>query len=365
MGLLAATMGADKLANGSLMGEFLAQVDALGERGAAQLIVDSGLLQREAGSTDIAPVLAVLYKNVTGHAPAASELAELLQVHAQQHMSLADWVLLAAHEPQLSSQVEPHVNVIDLLQNGWNFTAWNGDIVGTSGADILHAVQGQSAVVDGGDGVDTLVLGDTAASYQLHAGQDGQWSATSLLRGDTLSLRSIERLQFDDQQAAALDLNGHAGQAASLVHLLYGDEALQNKALVGEVISYVDFYKGADGLIDAAQANGTLDRITKGHTLEDYLVSVDTRDFDKQMKAILSQLQLAREEERKALESLHTKLKVIQEQQLETVRSIMRSLEEDPGDMVKTLVKAPEFQPDVEISGAWAKTGLEYTPWHG
>jgi len=65
--------------------------------------------------------------------------------------------------------------------------------------------------------------------------------------GAMLELTNVERLTLSDTQLA-LDLDGHAGQAAKLLGALGGVALLANKPLVGEVIRALDAGVSAQSL---------------------------------------------------------------------------------------------------------------------
>jgi hypothetical protein len=65
--------------------------------------------------------------------------------------------------------------------------------------------------------------------------------------GAMLELSNVERLTLEDTQLA-LDLDGHAGQAAKLIGAVAGAAFLDNKPLVGEVLRALDAGVSAQSL---------------------------------------------------------------------------------------------------------------------
>ena len=353
LSLLAASLGADKLNNPVLMGQYLAQVDALGQKGAAQLIADIGLLQREAGSNEIADVLSLLYKNVTGHAPEAGELAQLLQINEQQHWSVTDWLLLAAHEPLLSRQIEPHVNLIDVMQNGWRIEAWNGSIWGTSGDDLLQAVQGQSNTYEGTPGIDTLQVAGFASDFQLNALSDTTQALRSLSSDDSLTLKGIERLKFDDHQLA-LDLHGNAGDAAALIRVLYGDSGWQNKALLGEVIYYVD-NMGTDALIQTALTNGVLEEVLSTQLTSFALIS------SSKTASAPKEFSLREELDRLVLDPSTTHLVLNMQQKVQhwsLLIELQATQTKEITDEMKTIIQKQQIEEEIQATSSSIRDGI-------
>ncbi len=107
---------------------------------------------------------------------------------------------------------------------------------------------GLARFVEGGAGIDTVVIPATLAQIHLQAGTSG-FTVQRLSDGAMLDLTQVERLSLSDT-SLALDIagNGHAGQAAKLLGVLGGAEMLANKLLVGEVIRSLDAGVSAQSL---------------------------------------------------------------------------------------------------------------------
>lgn len=102
---------------------------------------------------------------------------------------------------------------------------------------------GGSDTLDGGTGVDTAGYYGTASQYSIGLNAAGHRlvDGGDLLGKDTLI--NIERVQFEDKTLAFdLGQGDNAGWAARILGTLVGKAAVNDKALAGEVISYVDTY---------------------------------------------------------------------------------------------------------------------------
>jgi hypothetical protein len=110
---------------------------------------------------------------------------------------------------------------------------------GSTAADVLAGSAGND-VVDGGSGIDRLVCSGARAAYTLQPGADGSWTLADGrgLDGRDL-LQDVERLQFADG-ALALDLDGHAGEVARLLGVVFGPASVQNTAYVGIGLGLLD-----------------------------------------------------------------------------------------------------------------------------
>ena len=127
--------------------------------------------------------------------------------------------------------------------------------------------------VDGGQGIDTMGLVHVQNLSSLTQTVFG-WSLQDF---DTqINLANVERVQGIDPLnpsnniSRALDLDGSAGQAARLIGTLLGDEPLQNEALVGEVISYVDQF-GLSGTTEQLVNLGVVDAIVGGADSQSFI----------------------------------------------------------------------------------------------
>lgn len=125
------------------------------------------------------------------------------------------------------------------------------NLVGSNLADILSGNGfnnritggGGNDLIDGAGGIDTAVFSGARSQYTVEmtlSGKEPKSVADSVYgRDGTDSFTGIERLAFADR-SLAFDLNGHAGQAARLLTVLVGPEALGNYGLVGAVLNLLD-----------------------------------------------------------------------------------------------------------------------------
>ena len=111
----------------------------------------------------------------------------------------------------------------DVIHGGGNDTG------GSKGADDQ---------IYGDAGIDTLVFPATLAQTHIEASDKG-FTLQRMTDGAMLELVNVERVTLSDTQLA-LDLDGHAGEAAKLIGAVGGVGLLDNKPLVGEVIRALD-----------------------------------------------------------------------------------------------------------------------------
>lgn len=126
-------------------------------------------------------------------------------------------------------------------------------VSGDAGNNTISPTLGLARHVDGGAGIDTVVIPATLAQTLMQTHGNGNATVHRLSDGAMLDLTHVERLAFSDTQLA-LDItgNGHAGQAARLLGALGGADLLANKALVGEAIRALDSGTSAQALAGIA-----------------------------------------------------------------------------------------------------------------
>ena len=110
--------------------------------------------------------------------------------------------------------------------------------VGDAGNNTFTPPMGLAWTVDGGAGIDTIVIPATLAQMHVEASATGH-TLQRMTDGAMLELVNVERVTLSDTQLA-LDLDGHAGEAARLIGAVGGPALLDNKPLVGEVIRALD-----------------------------------------------------------------------------------------------------------------------------
>lgn len=250
------------LDNPALMGEALTYVDALQLDPVTQVADSLGLLAALAGHAEPAALLSLLHTNIVGRAPDAAELQALLDFQKAGGHSNAQLVQIAA---ELATTAQA-MDLSALIQEGLTFTPYVGPVFGSAGHEVFRAQQGDDTFA-AGPGLDTVVYGGEAADYQWSRDAQGHWSVRSDAQdGGRDLLQGVERLQFADH-AVALDLDGAAGQAARLLAAAKGADALEDRALLGELIAYVDAV-GAQALAREVQHNGVLDALVGGDSLQ-------------------------------------------------------------------------------------------------
>lgn len=114
------------------------------------------------------------------------------------------------------------------------------NVGGTSGNDILNAGVGDYSF-DGGSGTDTVVLSGNLESYSIQQTTGGYTLSELGGSASSITLNSIERVQFADRKLA-FDTTGSAGNAAKLIGAALGTEFLKSAYdnIKGSVIAIFD-----------------------------------------------------------------------------------------------------------------------------
>ncbi len=112
-------------------------------------------------------------------------------------------------------------------------------VTGDAGNNTITPTLSLARYVDGGAGTDTVVIPATLGQTYVQSQNNGTFTLQRLTDGAMLDVTRVERVTFNDTKLA-LDLNGHAGEAARLLGALGGPAILANKGLVGEVIRALD-----------------------------------------------------------------------------------------------------------------------------
>lgn len=95
-----------------------------------------------------------------------------------------------------------------------------------------------TALIDGGGGIDTVLMGGKRSDFFVTVNQDTH-VMTIIAPRQTLVVTSFERLRYSDT-AVAYDLDGNAGTVARVLGAVYGAVALHNAAYVGQGLSLLD-----------------------------------------------------------------------------------------------------------------------------
>ncbi|MGV7210770.1 DUF4214 domain-containing protein [Oxalobacteraceae bacterium A2-2] len=107
---------------------------------------------------------------------------------------------------------------------------------GTAGNDVFKEAKG-NAIIDGGAGLDTLVLNGKHNDYSVSVGTVYTTVTANTGSQASQSLASVERLQFSDE-AVALDTRGNAGAVYRLYQAAFG--RTPDKTGLGYWIAQVD-----------------------------------------------------------------------------------------------------------------------------
>lgn len=163
-------------------------------------------------------------------------------------------------EGQFSSprSISPNNNPPTLEQYSGNDTfimaqsaAKNDVIYGYGGNDRVTPGLGDD-YVNGGSGIDTVVLSGRASDYALQISRDIVTVTDSRpSRDGSDTLINVERLEFSDKKVA-VDIQGNAGQTAKILNGIFGAAAIQNKEYVGIGLSLLDGGMSYSALIDLA-----------------------------------------------------------------------------------------------------------------
>ena len=142
----------------------------------------------------------------------------------------------------VSFSLSDYVENLTLASGGGDLTgvgnALNNALVGNEGNNRFTGAGGNDSI-DGGAGLDAALYAGPRSAFTAtqtatglavtdHTGGEG---------GDTLT--GIERLHFADGKLA-FDLDGHAGQIAKLLGVVFGAGSLANKQLVGIGLQLLD-----------------------------------------------------------------------------------------------------------------------------
>ena len=123
------------------------------------------------------------------------------------------------------------MSILDTSTNPTYFTP----AINTGNDQISWIPSSGYTTLDGGAGVDTVILSNSKATYSIN-------SVTSLTDKSsyvTLNLVNVERLKFLDT-SLALDLNGNAGKSVLLLGAVFGPASIADKNMVGVALKYYD-----------------------------------------------------------------------------------------------------------------------------
>ena len=121
------------------------------------------------------------------------------------------------------------------------------NVVGTAQADFVLGNAANNTFTggngndtfNGGAGIDTAVFSGPRSNYTINRIQYGINLTDRFGLDGTDTLLDVERLRFSDTKVA-LDLDGHAGEAAKIIGAVFGQAALTNTALVSAALRLLD-----------------------------------------------------------------------------------------------------------------------------
>jgi uncharacterized repeat protein (TIGR02059 family) len=189
---------------------------------------------------------AFLFQQWMGRDPTPSEGAVIQTLAGQTALQVAD--LFAQVYPQQAGGRTAQ-QLLDGMDSAGAIrvdAARASTFTGDAGDNSFTPTPGLAWSVDGGAGVDTVVFPASFAQLHIEA-SDAGFTLQRMTDGAMLELSNVERLTLEDTQLA-LDLDGHAGQAAKLVGAVAGAAFLDNKPLVGEVLRALDTGVSAQSL---------------------------------------------------------------------------------------------------------------------
>lgn len=131
------------------------------------------------------------------------------------------------------------------------------DIIGSAFSDDLrgngfdNTIEGNGGddTIAGAEGLDVAVYAGPRSQYELQREGDTTWVLDTHWAEGIDTLHGVERLQFADG-SIALDADGHAGFAVSLLRAVFGPQAAADPGVIGIALDYLDAGLGYD---DAAQ----------------------------------------------------------------------------------------------------------------
>lgn len=195
-----------------------------------------------------------------------TDFASYFQVKAQSLQTLVDKglsnVFATADYKQgnASSLVENSLITTPMVLVG---TMPNQKVIGGKADDVLIC-KTIGAVISGGSGLNTVVMGDDKANTKL-VQSGNSWIVTGSTSSATLN--DVQRVTLSDT-SVALDVGGNAGTTAKILGAVFGKDAVKNKAYVGIGLDLLDkgntsFEKLAELALGASGAKTSEEIVTK------------------------------------------------------------------------------------------------------
>lgn len=267
LALVHGLLGADAAADPALLGQVTAYVNAQGLTAVLERLNDDATLASLAGGTDSETLLTFAYKNFSGHGPSTEALTAL---QTEVSATLADWQDAATPANILRALLlGPSVaNFFAKQPQTFSYDWFTDPLLGTAGADWFAAPL-DGGVLDLGAGLDRVHFSSPnfAGLGQVHA--QGDTVTVQDGEGTTWTLHHVERvmLGFDKWLAFDLEGNGAAGQAARLIGVSLGADAVTNQRLAAEVLSQID-QQGSRDLVQTLVDQGVFAQLAGGDSLE-------------------------------------------------------------------------------------------------
>lgn len=182
------------------------------------------------------------------------------QVQSVTYMSnrFVSWTLENVDQPWVLSELTSGYEVAGVTYTGLEaararWMSGDDELVGSSRSEHLRGMEGDDVlmgsaggdILDGGPGLDSVLYSGLSQAYSFKWHADGLHVTHG---GDADTLKSMERVHFEDR-SLAFDLDAEAGDALRLLAALSGTIHLNNEAIVGEFLWYVD----AMGLAQTAE----------------------------------------------------------------------------------------------------------------
>jgi hypothetical protein len=159
------------------------------------------------------------------------------------------------------------------LTGGAPIMKWGGtlDLSGTAVTSATPVGTG-SLSVDGGGGIDTVLLGGIHGDYSISQSGTG-YTVTNGAASQTLNLANVERLHFAAGNNVALDTgaDGHAGLTAEILAVLFGAAAVNNASVMGIGISLLDQGVSALQLVAAAESTALFKQLAGSSSNADFV----------------------------------------------------------------------------------------------
>lgn len=157
---------------------------------------------------------------------------------AKKH-SLDDVKFLSPDAALIGSDLNDRIDLQGDTNKIFVSTGDGNDYVTAGSIDnLIYAGKG-SDFVDGGSGVDKLLIDDASGNASVSFDElSGKWTISSKAEGDD-TVTNVERFVFADR-SLAVDLDANAGATAKLLGAVFGSSSVHNAEYVGIGLSLMD-----------------------------------------------------------------------------------------------------------------------------